>query len=375
MKQITFEDIKKTVLTLSEGPEEKFISELDLMTGEQPEITDFLLNREVLNKDEMDLLMLVARSGWYVVKTVLGRNKRISEDFLYEQFNRNFVRYRDSRQDKETGDSEFAAEALHTPNNQPVLMNYLAQLIIEKTEEPGSPVRESMATAMIIDVKTVIDCLVLDEDTELAETRDKDFSDESFQSVKESMAAYLKEFRNTYSYMILKQNEKDDSEMIIMAFGELMYRFFLMHPAHWNARRAVECVGEIMPAKIMADEAFFEAVEPVLYRFMLFCDEKGYAPEGGTIAGRLAGITGRVIEQAGNEDHWGMGKSVLKEAEKKGVNLSNRDELEAFIKNYNKEKAVMPGIPGAGRTDKPGRNDPCPCGSGKKYKKCCGIDK
>jgi uncharacterized protein YecA (UPF0149 family) len=21
----------------------------------------------------------------------------------------------------------------------------------------------------------------------------------------------------------------------------------------------------------------------------------------------------------------------------------------------------------------PGRNDPCPCGSGKKYKKCCGA--
>ena len=23
-------------------------------------------------------------------------------------------------------------------------------------------------------------------------------------------------------------------------------------------------------------------------------------------------------------------------------------------------------------TEAPGRNDPCPCGSGKKYKKCCG---
>jgi uncharacterized protein YecA (UPF0149 family) len=22
---------------------------------------------------------------------------------------------------------------------------------------------------------------------------------------------------------------------------------------------------------------------------------------------------------------------------------------------------------------KVGRNDPCPCGSGKKYKKCCGV--
>ena len=25
-----------------------------------------------------------------------------------------------------------------------------------------------------------------------------------------------------------------------------------------------------------------------------------------------------------------------------------------------------------GGGDKPGRNDPCPCGSGKKYKLCCG---
>ena len=25
-------------------------------------------------------------------------------------------------------------------------------------------------------------------------------------------------------------------------------------------------------------------------------------------------------------------------------------------------------------SNKVGRNDPCPCGSGKKYKKCCGIN-
>ncbi|NSW92407.1 MAG: SEC-C domain-containing protein [Firmicutes bacterium] len=24
------------------------------------------------------------------------------------------------------------------------------------------------------------------------------------------------------------------------------------------------------------------------------------------------------------------------------------------------------------KVEKTGRNDPCPCGSGKKYKKCCG---
>jgi preprotein translocase subunit SecA len=38
---------------------------------------------------------------------------------------------------------------------------------------------------------------------------------------------------------------------------------------------------------------------------------------------------------------------------------TNADEITKTI--VNKEKKV-------------GRNDPCPCGSGKKYKKCCGQD-
>jgi preprotein translocase subunit SecA len=32
-----------------------------------------------------------------------------------------------------------------------------------------------------------------------------------------------------------------------------------------------------------------------------------------------------------------------------------------------------PGPEGAGRSGKVGRNEPCPCGSGKKFKKCCGA--
>jgi preprotein translocase subunit SecA len=34
---------------------------------------------------------------------------------------------------------------------------------------------------------------------------------------------------------------------------------------------------------------------------------------------------------------------------------------------------AMPGTDSAGEVDKAGRNDPCPCGSGKKYKKCHGA--
>ncbi len=36
------------------------------------------------------------------------------------------------------------------------------------------------------------------------------------------------------------------------------------------------------------------------------------------------------------------------------------------------EKLLNP--PQVVKSEKTGRNDPCPCGSGKKYKKCCGAN-
>lgn len=44
------------------------------------------------------------------------------------------------------------------------------------------------------------------------------------------------------------------------------------------------------------------------------------------------------------------------------LSKEKRKEIKAA---YNKTKTVVKG-------EKIGRNDPCPCGSGKKYKKCCG---
>ena len=43
------------------------------------------------------------------------------------------------------------------------------------------------------------------------------------------------------------------------------------------------------------------------------------------------------------------------------------EKLFEIEKAFKKSKTVIKG-------EKIGRNDPCPCGSGKKYKKCCGID-
>jgi uncharacterized protein len=51
------------------------------------------------------------------------------------------------------------------------------------------------------------------------------------------------------------------------------------------------------------------------------------------------------------------------------VVILNRSRLA----NYQPMQGLDPRV-SPGSTKKVGRNDPCPCGSGKKYKKCCGLN-
>lgn len=46
--------------------------------------------------------------------------------------------------------------------------------------------------------------------------------------------------------------------------------------------------------------------------------------------------------------------------------ILSEDEIESITKEHKKSKTVV-------KEKIPGRNDPCSCGSGKKYKKCCGA--
>jgi uncharacterized protein YchJ len=50
---------------------------------------------------------------------------------------------------------------------------------------------------------------------------------------------------------------------------------------------------------------------------------------------------------------------------KEWENIFDEGKRKQIKKEYNRSKIVVKG-------EKIGRNDPCPCGSGLKYKKCCG---
>lgn len=68
---------------------------------------------------------------------------------------------------------------------------------------------------------------------------------------------------------------------------------------------------------------------------------------------------------------------IAKQMEADGVDMTSVSAMRKWAKanqkkireqEYGQVKTVVKG-------KEPGRNDPCPCGSGKKYKKCCGANR
>jgi len=163
MKQITFDEINRIIAELEALGEDVLDSELDLMFDEQPDITDFLMGSEGMNEVEESILLDVVQIGWYIIKKALNRNRPVSEEYLYRQFESNFEQYNERVYLSDKSDSEIAAE-LHAPNNQPDLVDYLIELIMETFEDPDKPIRDEYVNAMIVDAKTVIDCLVIDDE-------------------------------------------------------------------------------------------------------------------------------------------------------------------------------------------------------------------
>jgi preprotein translocase subunit SecA len=90
----------------------------------------------------------------------------------------------------------------------------------------------------------------------------------------------------------------------------------------------------------------------IMSDFLLFCREKGVAVDEGT------------LEDPRTQDLQNEWKSTPRDA------FDGKTPAEMLEDN----PGLMPAKVETYRREEPrvGRNDPCPCGSGKKYKKCCG---
>jgi uncharacterized protein len=84
-------------------------------------------------------------------------------------------------------------------------------------------------------------------------------------------------------------------------------------------------------------------------------------------------LTGLILLTRINQGDSGLSEDEVKELTEKAPDL-----IGPWVEILNawrvSQHLAGPAVPPAPSFGKVGRNDPCPCGSGKKYKKCCGLN-
>ena len=212
------------------------------------------------------------------------------------------------------------------------------------------------------------------------EYSDDEYSDNEFDEILAKVIEWDIAFSESNSFKELTEEQKQESEFIVLIFTKYMYFDHGLSPEEWDEYGLEECCLDTLPTKVTAEESSYRSIAPVLSAFFDFLGEKGLLRNASELRNKVKKMNKQIIENSSDPKRWGVAKSMLMGAVKSGVDIENQNELNKFMYNYSLEqletlknedniKSIPESKPKLGKI---GRNYPCPCGSGKKYKKCCG---
>ena len=141
---------------------------------------------------------------------------------------------------------------------------------------------------------------------------------------------------------------------------------------------------DVFPRRIAGEQDFFAKVAPVVEAFLEWMGSEGILENASALAQSVRGWAEEIVAAGMDPEKWGPDKTTVMEAEQASVYVRDAEaerefwhqqalqSLEQDAPDQEDESPYTPTAPIVEHTPKIGRNDPCPCGSGKKYKKCCG---
>lgn len=206
------------------------------------------------------------------------------------------------------------------------------------------------------------------------------YSDDELKKTLDKTNEWYLAFSESKYFQDLTEEQKRESEFIIQTFTEYMYSNNLLIPEEWNESGLEECCLDTLPRKITADESYYESIAPVLSSFFRFLGEKELLKNASKLANKVKKIDKQIVKNSSDSSSWGMAKTMFMNAKKAGVDIENEAELKKFMHLFNQQQhankkqadTIISLTASNLKKEKIGRNDQCPCGSGKKYKKCCG---
>jgi len=219
--------------------------------------------------------------------------------------------------------------------------------------------------------------------------RDKRFvSDEYSEAESKAVLSIVDDWYEAFAksgeFARLSASHQRKAGAITEFFARHAYEYLLLTPAKWDCDAVEECCLDILPRKVSADGAFFEAIAPVLSAFFSFLGDRSLLHNGHELAEAVQDLEDEVVANAEDHSNWGPAKHFVMAAHHAGVDIQDPDALRAYMLQFNLTQFARsaaratpsgsdPHTGSAQEQFRPpaSRYDPCPCGSGKKYKFCC----
>ncbi|WP_373049118.1 SEC-C metal-binding domain-containing protein [Vulgatibacter sp.] len=142
-------------------------------------------------------------------------------------------------------------------------------------------------------------------------------------------------------------------------------------PVAWSPAEVEEFLLVYVPKKVSYSEEELLLLPRVFGRFLRFLGESFEVMDEKRIRRLLDHVDellGRFRLAIGDPSRWAPAKRLAMLAHQRGVDLTDREAMAGLVNEMNAQQ-----LPSVRLAPKVGRNDPCPCGSGKKHKKCCGA--
>lgn len=194
---------------------------------------------------------------------------------------------------------------------------------------------------------------------------------------EDALHAYYERAWNTFS-------RSKEAKQAIDRFGDLGYfrsllTFGIEHRGETVDKMTLasvqEFVVEYVPRKVStsADNAPMIVFE--LLKFWEYIDRVFELPEANSIVQwlRSPGLEDDLKFEMSDPANFGMAKQMVMAGVESGYDMSSEAGVASFMaaRNESLDSPQLPAISSSRSQAKVGRNDLCPCGSGKKFKKCC----
>jgi hypothetical protein len=176
----------------------------------------------------------------------------------------------------------------------------------------------------------------------------------------------------------------EDAGFIAYHVLEYAWAYVGSSPEEFDKFTLEEVLLEIFPRKLTAERDLFEKIAPVTACFLKWLESEGILADTVGLIKTVRRWKDAIVANGMNPKYWGIAKSLMMQARADGIDTRDELAVQRYIAEYNlrlnerdfpaefDQWNFSPTIPIVEQSPKIGRNAPCPCGSGRKYKKCCG---